>query len=196
MHGKGSLLGKMPGDEWQKLANLRSLFAYMWAHPGTQLLFMGGEIAQGREWDHDSSLDWELLDLEGHLGVQKVVADLNRVYKETPALWELDSAPESFGWIDANDADNNVFSFYRTGTTPDEHLVCIANLASIPRTGFRVGLPKKGRYEEVLNTDAAEYGGSGVGNMGSVLAEEVPWHGLSHSAIVTLPPLGVVWLRV
>ena len=196
VHGKGSLFGKMPGDKWQKLANLRSLFAYMWAHPGKQLLFMGGEIGQVREWDHDGSLDWHLLDDPGHEGVRKLVADLNRVYKESPALWETDSLPETFQWIDANDADNNVFSFYRTGSKPDEHLVCIANMAPVPRTGFRVGLPKKGRYEEVINTDADVYGGSGVGNMGSVIAEPEPWHGLSHSALMTLPPLGVVWLRV
>lgn len=195
VHGKGSLYGKMPGDDWQKRANLRALLAYMWAHPGKKLLFMGSEIAQGREWDHDSSLDWDLLDDPGHRGVQKMVTDLNRVYKDTPAMWELDSAPEGFRWIDANDADNNVFSFYRSGTTPGRYLVCIANFSPIPRTGFRVGLPKKGRFEEVLNTDAENYGGSGVGNMGSVVAEAKPWHGLDHSAEMTLPPLGVVWLR-
>jgi 1,4-alpha-glucan branching enzyme len=195
VHGKGSLIGKMPGDDWQKRANLRALLAYMWAHPGKQLLFMGSEIAQVREWDHDASLDWHLLDEPGPRGVQTMVSDLNRIYKETPPLWELDSAPEGFRWIDANDADNNVFSFIRNGTTPGQHLVCIANLSPIPRTGFRVGLPKKGRYEEILNTDAANYGGSGVGNMGSCVAEAVPWHGLDHSAEITLPPLGVVWLR-
>ena len=196
VHGKGSLFGKMPGDEWQRLANLRALFAYMWAHPGKQLMFMGGEIAQYSEWDHDSALEWELLDDPGHRGVQKLVADLNRIYRGTPSLWERDSSPEGFSWIDANDADNNVYSFYRTGEASDRHLVCIANLAPIPRTGFRVGLPRKGRYEEVLNTDANDYGGSGVGNLGSVVAEATPWHGLDHSALLTLPPLGVVWLRV
>jgi 1,4-alpha-glucan branching enzyme len=195
VHGKGSLFGKMPGDDWQKRANLRSLLAYMWAHPGKQLLFMGSEIAQSREWNHDESLDWHLLEDPGHKGVQQMVADLNRVYKATPALWERDNAPEGFGWIDANDADNNVFSFFRTGATPGEYLVCIANLAPTPRTGFRVGLPKKGRFEEILNTDGENYGGSGVGNMGSVVAEPIPWHGLEHSAEITLPPLGVVWLR-
>ena len=124
-----------------------------------------------------------------------MVADLNRFYKETPALWELDHSPEGFRWIDANDADNNVISFYRTGTTPASHLVCVANFSTVPREGFRVGLPKKGRFEEVLNTDSEIYGGSGVGNMGSVVAEPVSWHGLDHSAVMTLPPLGVVWLR-
>jgi 1,4-alpha-glucan branching enzyme len=195
VHGKGSLFGKMPGDEWQKLANLRALYAYMWAHPGKQLLFMGGEIAQGREWDHDSSLEWDLENDPGHAGVQRLVADLNRLYLESPALWERDSSPEGFRWIDANDADNNVFSFYRTGTKPDEHVIFIANLAPVPRAGFRIGVPQKGRYEEILNTDSEIYGGSGVGNLGSVVAAEIPWHGLDHSVEVTLPPLGVVWLR-
>jgi 1,4-alpha-glucan branching enzyme len=194
VHGKGSLFGKMPGDDWQKRANLRALLAYMWAHPGKQLLFMGSEIAQGREWNHDTQLDWELLEDPGHKGVQSMVADMNRLYKEVPALWEQDNVPEGFRWIDANDADNNVFSFYRTGAAGD-HLVCIANLAPVPRHGFRVGLPKKGRYTEAFNTDAEPYGGSGVGNLGSVLAEPTPWHGLDYSAEMTLPPLGVVWLR-
>ena len=167
VHGKGSLFGKMPGDKWQRLANLRSLFAYMWAHPGKQLLFMGGEIAQEREWDHDSSLDWHLLDDPGHRGIQTLVADLNRIYQGDPALWERDSSPEGFSWIDANDADNNVFSFYRTGAGARRHLVCIANLSPIPRLGFRVGLPARGRYEEVLNTDAEELRRvRGSGNMG------------------------------
>jgi 1,4-alpha-glucan branching enzyme len=195
VHGKGSLFGKMPGDEWQKLANLRGLFAYMWAHPGKQLLFMGGEIAQRREWDHDSALEWSLENDPGHAGVQRLVADLNRLYLESPALWERDSSPEGFRWIDANDADNNVFSFYRTGLNPDEHVIFIANLAPVPRSGFRIGVPKKGRYEEILNTDSEIYGGSGVGNLGSVVATDTPWHGLDHSVEVTLPPLGVVWLR-
>jgi 1,4-alpha-glucan branching enzyme len=195
VHGKGSLFGKMPGDDWQKRANLRSLLAYMWAHPGKQLLFMGSEIAQGREWNHDTALDWGLLEDPGHKGVQTLVADINRIYKDTPPLWELDNTPDGFQWIDANDADNNVFSFIRNSSKAGEHLVCIANLSPLPRSGFRVGLPKKGRFEEILNTDAENYGGSGVGNLGSVVAEPIPWHGLDHSAEVTLPPLGVVWLK-
>ena len=195
VHGKGSLFAKMPGDEWQRLANLRSLYAYMWAHPGKQLLFMGGEIAQVREWDHDSALDWHLTDDPGHLGVQHLVADLNRLYLDTPALWERDSSPEGFRWIDANDADNNVFSFYRTGADPNEHLVFVANMSPVPRSGFRIGVPKKGRYEEILNTDAESYGGSGVGNLGSVVATDTPWHGLDYSVEMTIPPLGAVWLR-
>ena len=195
VHGKGSLFAKMPGDAWQRLANLRSLYAYMWAHPGKQLLFMGGEIAQIREWDHDSELEWHLMDDPGHLGVQRLVADLNRLYLETPALWERDSSPEGFRWIDANDADNNVFSFYRTGADPDEHLIFVANMSPVPRSSFRIGVPKKGRYEEILNTDAETYGGSGVGNLGSVVATDTPWHGLDYSVEMTIPPLGAVWLR-
>ena len=194
VHGKGSLINKMPGDEWQKFANLRTLFAYMWAHPGKKLLFMGGEFGQYREWDHDQSLDWHLLDHPYHSGLGKLVGDLNRVYKETPALWELDNSPEGFRWIDANDADNNVISFYRTDTSGEHFLVCICNLSPVPREGFRVGLPKGARFTEVVNTDAEPYGGTNVGNMGSVLAEPKPWHGLEQSAVVNLPPLGALWL--
>ena len=193
VHGKGSMIGKMPGDDWQRFANLRSLYAYMWAHPGKQLMFMGGELAQYREWDHDSSLDWHLFDYPAHRGVQTLIRDLNRVYRDSPALWRLDHSPEGFRWIDANDADNNVLSFFRTDGK--EHLVCVCNLSPVPRTGFRLGLPKAGTYHEVVNTDAETYGGTNVGNMGVVEAEPVSWHGLEHSALITLPPLGVVWLR-
>ena len=195
VHGKGSLIGKMPGDEWQRFANLRSLFAYMWAHPGKQLLFMGGELGQYKEWDHDSSLDWQVLDHTPHKGVQLLVRDLNRVYKEVAALWEMDHSPDGFRWIDANDADNNVLSFFRANEDGSEHLVCVCNLSPIPRTGFRLGLPQGGNYLEVVNSDAAIYGGTNMGNMGTVVAEAKAWHGLDHSAVLTLPPLGVIWLR-
>jgi 1,4-alpha-glucan branching enzyme len=194
VHGKGSLIVKMPGDRWQALANLRSLYGYMWAHPGKQLMFMGGEFAQSREWNHDRSLDWHLLDYEEHLGIQKFVADLNKVYRGTPALWELDSDPEGFRWIDANDADNNVLSFFRRSAS-GELLVCVCNFSPVPRVDYRVGLPTGGDYYEVLNSDADTYGGTNVGNLGAVTAEDLSWHGLDHSALVTLPPLGVVWLR-
>jgi 1,4-alpha-glucan branching enzyme len=194
VHGKGSLVGKMPGDEWQKLANLRCLFAYMWAHPGKQLLFMGGEFGQYREWDHDRSLDWHLLEDAGHFGLQRLVADLNKTMKGVPALYEQDFSPEGFRWIDANDADNNVISFHRSSPSDDKHLVCVCNLAPVPRYGFRLGLPSDQPFEEILNTDADTYAGTNVGNMGRVEPEEVPWHGMDYSALVTLPPLGVVWL--
>lgn len=194
VHGKGSLFNKMPGDNWQKLANLRTMLAYMWAHPGKQLLFMGGEIGQEREWDHDRSIDWHLLDDPGHAGLQRLVADLNKTYKGIPSLWHLDHSPEGFRWIDANDADNNVVSFFRHPPSDGRDLVCIANLSPIPRHGFRVGLPSAGPFEEVLNTDAEAYGGTNMGNMGEVKPEHVPWHGLEHSALLTLPPLAVLWL--
>jgi 1,4-alpha-glucan branching enzyme len=195
VHGKGSLIAKMPGDRWQALANLRALFGYMWAHPGKKLLFMGGEFAQSREWSHDRSLDWHLLDYEEHQGVQRLVADLNRTYGGLPALWQLDWSPDGFQWIDANDADNNVLSFFRRNVEDSEHLVCICNFSPIVRTQYRIGLPAAGNYVEVLNTDAELYGGTNTGNMGMIAADSVPWHGLDFSAQLTLPPLGVVWLH-
>ena len=195
VHGKGSLFNKMPGDKWQKLANLRSLYGLMWAHPGKQLLFMGGEIAQEREWSHDRGLDWHLLDDEMHAGMKKLVADLNGTYRDHPALWERDFAPEGFSWIDANDADSNVLSFFRTGKEPNKHLVCVCNFAPVPRYGFRLGLPAGGTYREVMNTDAAVYGGSNTGNLGAIEAEPIEWHARRYSAELTLPPLGVVWLE-
>jgi 1,4-alpha-glucan branching enzyme len=194
VHGKGSLLQKMPGGRWQQLANLRALFGYMWAHPGKQLLFMGGEIAQEHEWAHDRSIDWPLLSDERHKGVQRLVSDLNRLYAEVDALWALDSSPDGFTWIDANDADNNVLSFFRTGRS-GEHLVCVCNLSPVVRTGFRVGFPKAGRFKEILNTDAERYGGSNVGNLGELTTQPAPWHGLDNSAELTLPPLAVLWLH-
>jgi 1,4-alpha-glucan branching enzyme len=195
VHGKGSLINKMPGDEWRKRANLRALFAYMWSHPGKQLIFMGGEIGQWREWNHDAQVDWDLLEHPEHAGIKMLVSDLNKIYTDTRALWELDHVSDGFRWIDANDADSNVISFYRTSADAQQHLVCIGNLSALPREDFRVGLPKAGTYEEVINTDADHYGGSNVGNMGKVRSEKKPWHGLEHSAVVTLPPLGVIWLR-
>jgi 1,4-alpha-glucan branching enzyme len=194
VHGKGSLVNKMPGDRWQQLANLRALYAYMWAHPGKKLLFMGGEIAQPREWSHDRSIDWHLLDHPEHAGIQKLLADLNRTYRDIPSLWERDFDPDGFHWIDANDADNNVLSFYRVSADDRRHLVCVCNLSPIVRDGFRVGLPKEATYTEVLNTDSERYGGTNVGNMGTVRSEREAWHGLPHSAPLTLPPLAVVWL--
>jgi 1,4-alpha-glucan branching enzyme len=194
VHGKGSLLGKMPGDRWQQLANLRALLAWMWAHPGKQLVFMGAEIGQEREWSHDRSLDWHLLDDPGHRGLHSLVRELNGVYRNTPALWERDFAPDGFRWIDASDADHSVLCFMRMSTDGKETLACIANLTPQPQFAYRVGLPVGGRWTEALNTDAARFGGSGVENGGEVLADEHSWHGFPHSAEVALPPLGVVWL--
>jgi 1,4-alpha-glucan branching enzyme len=195
VHGKGSLINKMPGDKWQKMANLRALYGLMWAHPGKQLLFMGGEIAQEQEWSHDRSLDWQLLDDDMHSGVQKLVADLNATYRKSPALWERDFDPEGFSWIDANDADSNALSFYRAAKKSGKYLVCVCNFAPVPRYGFRLGLPAGGTYREVLNTDAAIYGGSNTGNMGTIEAEATEWHARRYSAELTLPPLGVIWLE-
>jgi 1,4-alpha-glucan branching enzyme len=193
VHGKGSLLGKMPGDEWRRFAGLRSLLAYMWAHPGKQLLFMGGEFGQGGEWSAERGLDWWVLDHEQHAGVQRLVRDLNRCYHGQPALWALDSSPDGFGWIDANDASGNVLSFLRLSGDGGA-LACVANFAGHPHNSYRVGLPRPGRWREVINTDGYEYGGSGVGNLGAVEATAAPWHGQPASATVRLPPLGVLWL--
>jgi 1,4-alpha-glucan branching enzyme len=194
VHGKGSLLAKMPGDPWQKFANLRSLYAYMWAHPGKKLLFMGGEIAQWQEWSHERSLDWHLLEDRQHAGVQQLVRDLNRVYQDEPALWELDFEPAGFRWLEPNDAAANVVAFTRLDTHGERVVACVCNLSPLPRQGYRLGLPRAGRWREALNTDSASYGGSDVGNAGGVVAEERPWHDQPYSAEVTLPPLGVIWL--
>jgi 1,4-alpha-glucan branching enzyme len=193
VHEKGSLLGKMPGDSWQKFANLRTALAYMWAHPGKQLLFMGGEFGQGGEWAEQRSLDWWLLDDDGHAGVQRLVRDLNRAYRATPALWTRDTDPQGFQWIDANDAAGNVLSFLRYGSDGSV-LACVVNFAGMPHEDYRVGLPFTGGWREVVNTDAYEYGGSGVGNFGRVEATGEPWHAQPASAVLRVPPLGAVWL--
>jgi 1,4-alpha-glucan branching enzyme len=194
VHGKGSLVQKMPGDRWQKMANLRSLYGYMWAHPGKKLLFMGGELAQWREWDAETSLDWHLLEERDHQGVQTLVRELNRVYRATPALWENDFERTGFRWLEPNDAANNILAFARIGKDPERPLVCVCNLSPVPRYGYRVGLPLGGRWQEVLNTDSMFYGGTGEGNLGEVKAESLGWHDQPFSAELTLPPLGVVWL--
>jgi 1,4-alpha-glucan branching enzyme len=194
VHGKGSLLSKMPGDRWQQLANLRALYGWMWAHPGKKLLFMGGELAQEREWSHDGSIEWHLRDEPAHAGVQRLVGDLNRAYRDEPALWELDADPAGFGWLEANDAAANVLAFARFSEERRRVLVCVANLSPVPREGYRIGLPVGGRWREVLNTDATVYGGSGHGNFGAVTTVDQPLHGLPHQAALTLPPLSVTWL--
>jgi len=193
VHGKGSLLGKMPGDEWRRFAGLRSLLAYMWAHPGKQLLFMGSEFGQGAEWSADRGLDWWVLGDEQHAGVQRLVRDLNRCYTGQSALWALDNSPAGFGWIDANDASGNVLSFLRFAGDGGV-LACVANFAGHPYNSYRVGLPRPGRWRELVNTDGYDYGGSGVGNLGAVEATPAPWHGQPASATLRLPPLGVLWL--
>jgi 1,4-alpha-glucan branching enzyme len=194
VHGKGSLLSRMPGDDWQRFANLRALYAYMWAHPGKKLLFMGGELAQRDEWSHERSLDWHLLEQPGHGGVQRLVRDLNRLYRDHRALWASDASPEGFWWLEPNDAQGSVLAWCRADPEGDDVVVCIANLTPIPRAGYRVGLPRGRRWREALNTDSTHYGGSDMGNLGGVLAESVPWHHQPQSAELTLPPLSVLWL--
>jgi 1,4-alpha-glucan branching enzyme len=203
VYGKGSLLRKMPGDRWQQLANLRSYLAYMWAHPGKQLLFMGSEFGQDAEWAESRSLDWWHLDDPAHRGILQLVTDLNNRYKELDALWSQDVDPAGFQWIDANDATGNVLSFLRYGKPAAAHngaadgvgsaLACVANFSGSPHHGYRIGLPRPGHWREVLNSDAEGYGGSGVGNLGGVEAVAEPWHGQPYSATVAAPPLGTVW---
>jgi 1,4-alpha-glucan branching enzyme len=185
----------MPGDRWQQLANLRALFAYMWAHPGKKLVFMGGELATPWEWNHADELPWWLLEHGEHAGVRDLVRDLNRIYRDEPALWEVDFSHEGFVWIEPNDAMNNVLAFMRMSKDRTRRVVVVANLSPVPRERYRVGLPEAGAWQELLNTDSSFYGGSGIGNMGEVHAEERPWNDQPYSAEVTLPPLSVVWLR-
>jgi 1,4-alpha-glucan branching enzyme len=194
VHGKGSLLQKMPGDRWQQLANLRALYAYMWAHPGKKLLFMGGELAQEREWNDATSLDWHLLEHAGHAGIQSLVRDLNRIYRSEPALHEIDFEPAGFEWIEPNDADRNVLAFTRRPKGEGRPVVCVCNLSPVPREAYRLGLPRGGRWRELLNTDSTFYGGSDVGNLGAIVANGPAWHERPQSAELRLPPLGVVWL--
>jgi 1,4-alpha-glucan branching enzyme len=193
VHGKGSLLGKMPGDRWQQLANLRAFLAYQWAHPGKQLLFMGSEFGQESEWSEGRSLDWWLLDLPDHRGVHSLVRDLNAAYRGSPALWTQDVTGDGFQWIDANDAEGNVLSFLRWGSD-GSCVACVANFAAVPHEDYRLGLPRAGRWTELVNTDAAAYSGSGIGNLGAVTAVDTPWHGQPASAAMVLPPLAVLWL--
>jgi len=192
-HGKGSLLGKMPGDRWQQFANLRCLLTWMWAHPGRPLLFMGGEIGQSREWQHDSSVDWHLLVYPEHAGVQALVRALNTVYRSEPALWEQDFDWPGFRWINPNDADNSVLSFLRFPSAGGRSIACIANLTPVPRHDYRIGLPHQGRWVEILNSDSAEFGGSNA-LLGDVTTDDIRWDDLEYSASLALPPLGVVWL--
>ena len=196
VHMKGSLLGKMPGDRWQKFANLRALYGYMWAHPGKKLLFMGGEFAQEREWAHDHSLDWHLCDDALHGGMQTLVRDLNARYKEEACLWDSDDRGDSFRWLDVDSRDANVIAFMRTSAHSGKILLCICNFSGNPHEHYRIGLPREGTYREILNTDALVYGGSNVGNQGTVVAQHLPHAGLPYSAEFTLPPLGVMWFVI
>jgi 1,4-alpha-glucan branching enzyme len=194
VHGKGSLLDKMPGDVWQKRANLRALYAYMWAHPGKKLLFMGCEIGQWREWNYQESLDWHLLESSEHAGIQSLVRDLNHAYRAEPALWEMDFDPTGFWWLEPSAAEDNVIAFARRDAAGDRMIAFVANLSPVPRQEYVVGLPRPGRWRELVNTDAGVYGGSDVGNGGGVVADGPGYNGQPHSAKLTLPPLGALWL--
>ncbi len=195
VHGKGSLLSKMPGDHWQKLANMRAYLAFMWTHPGKKLLFMGQEFAQPSEWSESRDLDWWLLDHHPHRGMQQLVSDMNKLYVENPSLWELDHDHAGFQWIDGGNADQNILSFLRFDAAGNPTAV-IVNFAGHPYHNFRIGLPKPGFWKEIMNTDAESYGGSGVGNFGGVQTQEHQSHGRPYSAEITVPPLGSVWLKL
>jgi 1,4-alpha-glucan branching enzyme len=195
VHGKGSLLSKMAGDDWQKFANLRLLLAYMYGQPGKKLLFMGGELGQWREWNHDRSLDWHLLRDPRHAGLQRCVRELNRLYRDEPALHERDHDPAGFQWIDCADADKSVVSFLRRGRATRDLFLVACNFTPIPRTNYRLGAPRGGFWEERMNTDGADYGGAGWGNLGGAEASPTAAHGQSWSLTVTLPPLGAVMLK-
>jgi 1,4-alpha-glucan branching enzyme len=195
VHGKGSLLDKMPGDDWQKFANLRLLFAYMYAQPGKKLLFMGDEFGQWSEWQHDYGLDWRLAQYDRHEGLQRLVADLNRLYREEPALHQLDCDPAGFEWLISDDADNCVLTFIRKGNGPADVILVACNFTPVPRHGYRVGVPLGGVWREVLNSDAGAYGGTNVVNAASIRGDEAGAHGRPHSLGLTLPPLGAVFLK-
>ncbi len=195
VHGKGSLLAKMPGDEWQKFANLRALYAYLWTHPGKKLLFMGGEFGQWNEWYHETSLDWHLLERAPHQGLHRFVKDLNHLYVSEPALHELDFHVDGFEWIDLHDGEQSVLSFLRKGRLPEECVLVVCNFTPVPRHNYRVGVPRAGYWREILNSDATLYGGSGMGNLGGAESAPVGVHRYFHSLTLTLPPLSVLCFK-
>jgi 1,4-alpha-glucan branching enzyme len=195
VYGKGSLIGKMPGDDWQMFANLRALFGYMWAHPGKKLLFMGGEFAQRREWTHEGELEWWVSDLPGHAGVKRLIGDLNRVYRREPALHQVDFSPEGFDWVDVGNADMSVIAFLRKPAGEGAPLLVVCNFTPVPRANFQLGVPLRGVWREIINTDAADYGGSGWGNLGGVESAPVGSHGRVDSVNLNLPPLSTIMLR-
>jgi 1,4-alpha-glucan branching enzyme len=192
VHGKRSLIAKMPGDDWQKFANLRLLFGYMYAQPGKKLLFMGGEIGQWNEWHHDASLDWHLLEYPLHSGLQRWVRDLNTAYRGEPALHQLDCDQAGFEWVDCCDADDSIISLVRKARDPEDCVLVVCNYTPVPRHAYQVGVPFGGRWDEILNSDAPLYGGSGQGNYGGAAAAAAPCHGRDHSLTITVPPLGMV----
>jgi 1,4-alpha-glucan branching enzyme len=192
VHGKRSLIGRMPGDDWQKFANLRALYGYMWTHPGKKLLFMGGEFGQWREWNHDQSLDWHLLEHAPHQGLRHWVQDLNRIYRQEPALYQRDFSNDGFEWVDVHDWESSIVSYLRKGSDPNDAILVVCNFTPVPRANYRVGIPHGGFWRELLNSDAPLYGGSGQGNLGGVEAVPVGAHGRYHSLTLQLPPLSVL----
>jgi 1,4-alpha-glucan branching enzyme len=195
VHGKRSLLDKMPGDLWQQFANLRLLYAYMFAHPGKKLLFMGAELGQRAEWNHDRELEWELLNYPEHRGLHRLITDLNALYRREPALYEVDFAWQGFEWMECNDADAGVLAFLRRARQNSEALLVVASFTPAVRENYRVGVPEPGRYREIFNSDAEIYGGSNVGNLGGVVTEPVPWMGRPNSLVLRTPPLGVAFFK-
>ncbi|HAR33765.1 MAG TPA: 1,4-alpha-glucan branching enzyme, partial [Desulfobacter sp.] len=195
VHGKGSLQGRMPGDDWQKFANLRLLFGYMYAQPAKKLIFMGGEIGQIREWNHDSSLDWHLLENPLNKGLQRWIEDLNQFYRRTPAMHSGDFSPQGFQWIDCHDVQQSTLSFLRFGGSSADEIIAVCNFTPIPRPNYRLGVFADGVWKECLNSDAKEYGGSNQGSLGQIEASPVPSHGRSFSLNLVLPPLGMVFLQ-
>ena len=194
VHGKRSMLSKMPGDHWQKLANLRLFYAWQYAHPGKKLLFMGGEFGQWLEWDEGHTIDWPLMEVDGHRGVHQLLCDLNRLYREQPALHRYDHDPAGFRWIDCHDSDQSVLSLLRMSDVPEESIICVLNFTPVPREGYRIGVPEAGYYQEILNSDSEYYGGSNLGN-GTLSVEPVPWMDFAQSVSLTLPPLGAIFLQ-
>jgi 1,4-alpha-glucan branching enzyme len=194
-HGKKSLLEKMPGDDWQKFANLRLLLGYMFAHPGKKLLFMGSEFGQRQEWQHDYSLDWHLLEYQNHKGLLKLVKDLNRIYREEQALHEVDFESSGFQWIEGNDWNHSVLVFLRKDKTKKENIIVICNFVPTPWYNYRIGVPEEGFWQEILNSDATLYAGSGQGNMGKAETTPLPMHGYEYSINITLPPLAILFFK-
>ena len=196
VYGKKSIAGRMPGDEWQKFANLRLLYGYMFMHPGTKLLFMGSEFGQSSEWNFERSLDWHLLQYPYHNGVKILITDLNKLYKTQPALHEKQFSPEGFEWINYSDHQNAVMSFIRKGNDPKDDVIVVCNFTQVVRSNYRIGLPKKGKLTEIFNSDASNYGGSGVSNSKKTTIESMPYDGKDYSAELFLPPLSVVVFKI
>jgi 1,4-alpha-glucan branching enzyme len=195
VHGKGSMLDQMPGDLWQKFANLRLLYSYMWAHPGKKLLFMGGEFGQWNEWNHDESLQWHLLDWDSHQGLQKCMRDLNRIYTREPALHQVDFDHHGFEWIDCHNWEESTLGFIRKAKDPSDYVIAFCNFTPVPRTTHRLGVPELVWYDEIYSSDSSFYGGSNLGNYPGRMAEELPWHGRPYSIELTVPPLGMVMFK-